>query len=128
MLNFAAIILVLLSFSNAQNDDTTDTTDYKPSPLVVAAHNIPHLSTHLTPESNTFNVSTESLGSITSSNGYLASLIPFPAILLALGVLAILIFLFSMCLRCCSTYMKCAPEEVRVSLSSFFPKVLIVVH
>lgn len=81
---------------------------YTPSIAVRAAHNIPHLSKSLKLESNVFNYS---IAGTMSTSGYTASLLPFPAIILALGLLSILIFLISMCSRTFFETCKAAPKR-----------------
>jgi hypothetical protein len=91
------------------------TVGYTPSQIVRAGHNIPHLNYKLHEESNHFNLkSFSSLLNSKSSDTYVVSLITFPAIFLAAGVLALFIFVFVIFTRCCCACSKCAHSEEEV--------------
>eukprot|EP01006_Ploeotia_vitrea_P049281 TRINITY_DN67324_c9_g3_i1.p1 TRINITY_DN67324_c9_g3~~TRINITY_DN67324_c9_g3_i1.p1 ORF type:complete len:498 (-),score=10.26 TRINITY_DN67324_c9_g3_i1:60-1553(-) len=74
-----------------------DDLGYSPAPSVVAAHNIPHLDRSLNPVSHDFD----------SSSEYVESIIVFPCVLLALGILSLFIYHFVCCClvcKCCGPF------------------------
>ena len=81
---------------------------YTPNLSVRSAHNIPHLTTSLQPSSNKINFTSE----------YAMSIVVFPAMLLAIGILSILIFFFLMFFRCCCNCIKCGPKKVDINMMS----------
>lgn len=70
---------------------------------------IPHLDYSLQPQSSLFNITLTQ--NFDLSNEYIQSLITFPAILLALGILSLLVFSLILLSRCCFTCSKSQPEE-----------------
>ena len=79
-------------------DDDYSPEVYKPVPQVVAAHNIPHLTQSLSSADNTFKFY-DSSGSL--NNEYFMSTAGLPIIIIVLGVLSILIYQLTLCMRCC---------------------------
>ena len=84
---------------------------YTPTNLVKDGHKMPHADFSLQPASNKFDMSSmNSFLSVESSNSYAISIITFPAILLSLGFLSLLIYgviaaskLFCACFTCCKS-------------------------
>jgi hypothetical protein len=82
--------------------------------LFVASHSeeiskIPHLDYSLQPQSSSFNITLNR--NFDLSNEYIQSLITFPAILLALGILSLLIYSLVLLSQCCFTCSKSQPQE-----------------
>ncbi len=81
---------------------------YAPSFLVRQTHDILHLDASLHRVDNTFNISVNSY-----LNDYSKSLIPVPAILMSLGLLAIIVLWFVHLIRFCGKFC-CASHEADV--------------
>lgn len=81
--------------------------DYTPSAFVKAAHNIPHFNMYFQRMSSTFGITPTSLN---TSNTYLLSVVSFPALILAIGILGLIILGLIMTTRCCCKCGKNAPN------------------
>eukprot|EP01038_Epipyxis_sp_PR26KG_P007292 gene7292-9934_t len=93
---FIALSFIHLSYS------------YSPSSEVRTCHSIPHLNGQLQKQSPTF----QSDFDLSTTSGYFASLITLPAIILAVGLFSILLFLLIVWSRCCFTCSKCSPMSL----------------
>lgn len=83
--------------------------EYEPSDNVRRMHALPHLDASLKRQSNDFDTSEE----------YGKSLVPFPAMLIAIALILIITFLFVLCSRCCCACAKCGPaleEQTKASV------------
>lgn len=94
---------------------------YTPNENVVAAHNMPHLTTNLQKTSNQFLAGVVGANNTLSGGDallYLESTVVFPAILGSLGVLSVIIFQIVMCCRwcckrCCFKTFQCCCKCVK---------------
>lgn len=85
---------------------------YTPNLAVTNGHSIPHLVVSggaLVRGPDAFSAS----GDLTSGQGYLAALLPFPIIITSIGLLSILLYQLLLCLRCCACFacLKNLPTE-----------------
>lgn len=72
---------------------------------------IPHLSYKLEPQSSSFDITSSTFD---LSNEYIQSLIVFPAILCAAGILSLLVFSIVLLTRCCFICSKSQPDEQNI--------------
>lgn len=82
------------------------TNTFTPSDSVKSCHSIPHLNSHLQQQSNDFGLHYNDF-----NNSYSKSLVILPAIILVLGLLAMIILNGALCLRLCG-FCRCAPQDV----------------
>jgi hypothetical protein len=96
MIPFYLWLLCLSSSSPSTVHAAAATGDYEPKQCVRRMHQMPHLDSHLHTVDNTFAISADS-----TKTEYLRSLVIFPTILGAIGVLVLLGYLIGLMFRCC---------------------------
>lgn len=84
---------------------TCCTSSYQPNLAVRAAHAIPHLSRGFQSQSNTFTV----------SRNYFESILFLPILCCIVCFAMLLLYLFSMCFRCCFECIRCRPKDIASS-------------
>ena len=89
---------------------------YEPSELVRQLHRLPHLNNHLSPVSNTFDLTVANR----PWNEYTHSLVPFPTILASLGALGVFIFLSYLLVRSCGWLKEWGPDEIEGYVEDVF--------
>lgn len=84
---------------------------YSTSTMVEQMHQLPHLSSSLTTEDNTFDITVDS-----TWNSYTRSLLPLPLILMALALLSVVVF---QCATCCAACCR-KPNQAPVQTSGLW--------
>lgn len=87
---------------------TTGNNAYSPVASVKSGHLIPHLSMKLKLQESTFAITS---GSLSTSNPYIRASFTLPAIILAAGILAFIVFGFVLISRTCCNCAKTAPNR-----------------
>lgn len=93
--NFILFFLLFFSFFHLLSSSSSSSSSYNPPQFIQNMHLLPHLNTKLKLVDNTFNLLSKKY------SNYVISIVVFPVILGAVGIIILLGYLLGLLIRCC---------------------------